>query len=304
MDSSALGVEDLQACNLTLRDMGGAYRVDCERRWNFHGRIQASRIGALVLADVSVSPCTVRRDLDSGASVAAYYSLVVQVEGAARMRQCGSEAVLQPGDCTIIDSRYMSEFEAIRGFRQCAVSIPAAPVRERLRRGGIPLAQTVSGARGRGRLLADMVGSCWRNAADLQGIDLMATAVDMLLVATGSGHVVDDGRTARAPGREDFEQFIDANIERHDLTPELIARRFGVSVRQLYRLTMASGNTPASLIWSRRLARARRLLSQSGRGVRVIDVALDCGFKDGAHFSRAYRREFGHPPRESRQLRS
>jgi transcriptional regulator GlxA family with amidase domain len=34
--------------------------------------------------------------------------------------------------------------------------------------------------------------------------------------------------------------------------------------------------------------------------VPIIEIALNCGFKDGAHFSRAYRKMFGHPPRVSR----
>jgi transcriptional regulator GlxA family with amidase domain len=73
-----------------------------------------------------------------------------------------------------------------------------------------------------------------------------------------------------------------------------------LSVRQLHRVTSANGCTPGALIWSRRLARAHQMLAEERSGARVLDIALSCGFKDGAHFSRAYRREFGHSPSESR----
>lgn len=301
MESSALGIDDLDACNLALRNMGGAYRVDCGRRREFCGCIRSSRIGALLLADVRLSRCVVRRDFGSGIAIADHYNLVLQIEGNARMRQCGSEALLLPGDLTIIDSRYMSEFEATEEFRQQAFAIPAAAVREAFGRSGVPLARTISGSTGAGRLLGDIVASCCRNASGLRGVDLIGTAVHVLAAAIGRVRVPERCGPARGANRVSIEQYIDANIERYDLNPRLLARHFGLSVRQLYRVTIATGCTPGALIWSRRLARAHRLLAEERSGARVLDIALSCGFKDGAHFARAYRREFGHSPRESRR---
>jgi AraC-like DNA-binding protein len=301
MSSSARATADIDACNLSLRRMGGAYRVDCERWWDFHGCIRSTRIGPLLVADVSVSPCVVRRDLGGGIEIADHYNLILQVEGSARMRQCGTEVALQPGDSTIIDSRYMSEFEAPQGFRQIAFAIPAAPVRQRFGRVPIPIATAVSGESGAGRLLADVMISCVRNASGLQGVDLTDAAVDVFAAATGTARVPGDAvERGLANRRTEVERFIDANIERHDLTPQLLARHFGISVRQLYRVTLEWDCTPGALIWSRRLARARQMLTAGRADSRILDVALSCGFKDGAHFSRAYRRAFGHSPRESR----
>ena len=300
MDSSAPGIDDLDACNRALRSMGGAYRVDCWRRRDFRGCIRSSRVGALLLADVTLSRCIVLRDFGSGIRIADHYNLVLQLEGNARMRQCGSEALLLPGDLTIVDSRYMSEFEATEGFRQQAFAIPAAPVREAFGRGGVPLARTISGSTGAGRLLADIVASCCRNASGLHGVDLIGTTVHVLAAAVGKTRRPERVGPRRIADRASIEQYIDANIERHDLSPRLMARHFGLSVRQLYRATIATGCTPGALIWSRRLACAHRMLADERSGVRVLDIALSCGFKDGAHFSRAYRREFGYSPRESR----
>jgi AraC family transcriptional activator of tynA and feaB len=94
--------------------------------------------------------------------------------------------------------------------------------------------------------------------------------------------------------------YVDAHVQSPDLTPRQMANHFNVSVRQLYRIVAEAGCTPAALIWRSRLERARALLAKSGARVPIIDIALSCGFKDGAHFSRAYRREFGHSPRSDR----
>src|SRR6185312_3768220 len=96
--------------------------------------------------------------------------------------------------------------------------------------------------------------------------------------------------------------FIDASVHTAELSPAAIAAHFNTSVRRLYRLVGAAGWTPASLIWSRRLERARELLAQEGCRAPIIEIALMCGFKDGAHFSRAYRKAFGHPPKVARSL--
>jgi AraC-like DNA-binding protein len=243
----------------------------------------------------------VRRDFQNGSPVTEHYNLVLQFEGNARMRQCGSEALLLPGDLTIIHSRYMSEFEASEAFRQYAFAIPAEPVRDLFGPGGVPLARTISGSTGAGRLLADIVTSCHRNAPDLQELDLIATTMHVLAAAVGRVRPVAPLSAGRVADRPNIERFIDAHLEQHDLNPEFVARHFGLSLRQLYRVTTTTGCTPAALIWARRLERARQLLDADRSDARVLDIALNCGFKDGAHFSRAFRRAFGQSPKESRQ---
>ncbi len=300
MDHPAPGADELAACNRALQTMGGFYRVDCGQPGGFRGRIRSMRVGPVVLADVSLGRCIVRRDFAGCSGTLDHYNLVLQFEGNARMRQCGSEALLLPGDLTLIDSRHMSEFEAREAIHQYSVGIPASPLRELFGGERVPLARTISGSTGAGRLLADIVTSCCRNAADLRGLDLVATTLHVLAAAVGRVPPLARAGTGRRANRSEIEQFIDANIERYELSPRLVARHFGLSERQLYRVTATLGCTPAALIWSRRLQHARRLLDREPGSVRVLDVALRCGFKDGAHFSRAFRRTFGHSPSESR----
>jgi transcriptional regulator GlxA family with amidase domain len=78
-----------------------------------------------------------------------------------------------------------------------------------------------------------------------------------------------------------------------------IAREAGLSTRQLERLFKRHfGQTPAAL-WKRwRLERARTLLTQTA--MPITDVSVACGFSTAAHFSTAYRHQFGRTPSTER----
>jgi AraC-like DNA-binding protein len=67
-------------------------------------------------------------------------------------------------------------------------------------------------------------------------------------------------------------------------------------VRAFARVT---GLTPHRYLLRARLRRAAMLLAT--RDARVIDIAMLCGFRDVSSFNRAYRAEFGAPPREHRK---
>ena len=87
-------------------------------------------------------------------------------------------------------------------------------------------------------------------------------------------------------------------IER-PLTVAAVAGAVGLSERQLERLFRRHlGASPAAYYLSLRLARARELLMQTGMS--VTDVGFACGFQTASHFSAAYRRHFGRPPRGER----
>ena len=82
---------------------------------------------------------------------------------------------------------------------------------------------------------------------------------------------------------------------------ESLARIAGISIRHLDRLFRARiGCTIGQHLQSLRLERARNLLRQTS--LSVLEVAVASGFASSAHFSRAYRKRFGHPPRVERKL--
>ncbi len=79
----------------------------------------------------------------------------------------------------------------------------------------------------------------------------------------------------------------------------LVAEAVGMSPRTLQRRLQGEGLTFARVVAKARLAEARRLLGDPAR--KVIDVAFDLGYSDHAHFTRAFERWMGIPPREFRR---
>lgn len=297
-----VGLED---CNEGLRRICGSYRVEAARRPEFRGSIETRRAGSLEFADVMMlSGGRVVRDRDDQHYRGDHFFLVRQVTGAAVMHQRGSDASLQPGDCTLIDSRFPSVFEIGPGFHQYSFHLPAQLVMERFGTRTLPLARTIPADHGAGAVLSQLLAAAVGHASTLSGVDLIGVSVELLAAALGfnAGQGLPIPGLRRTMSLREITQFVDAHVDDPDLSPASISAHFNVSVRGLYRVMDAAGWTPASLIWSRRLARARELLTQEASRGPIIDVALMCGFKDGAHFSRSYRKAFGHSPKFARHV--
>lgn len=104
------------------------------------------------------------------------------------------------------------------------------------------------------------------------------------------------------PGDRRLEAAI-AWIERHldqPLRPAELARRVGLSVRQLERLTRERlGESPAGLASKLRLQAARNHLFYSDMPIQ--EVAIATGFSSPSVFSRCFKARFGLSPREFRR---
>jgi AraC-like DNA-binding protein len=298
---------DLEACNQAMSRICGPYRLVHERWREFRGRVESLSVGSLQVADLSFSGGRVIRDQphrrEAGNDC---YFLVLQVSGWARMHQSGTEALLQRGDCTLIDSRLPSVFELGPDSRQYSFHLPAELFRRRFGDRMLPVARTICGQRGPSGVLSDTLVSLVRHASDLRGTEITELALHLLSTALGNSVLPTKQEPELEPiVAEQVVGYIDERIELHQLTPASIASHFNVSLRQLYRLVAEAGYTPAALIWERRLMRAHQLLGErSMAAFSITEIALRCGFKDAAHFSRAYRRHFGEPPRVSRRTMS
>lgn len=88
------------------------------------------------------------------------------------------------------------------------------------------------------------------------------------------------------------------NIE-EPLSTEELSQHVGLSRRQLERLFRKYLHTvPSRYYLSIRLDRARKLLNVSSQA--ISQIAMACGFRSSAHFSSAFRNQFGFTPSEAR----
>jgi AraC-like DNA-binding protein len=114
-----------------------------------------------------------------------------------------------------------------------------------------------------------------------------------------------DGWRAAAPAI-DFARSIGQIIETLscDGFPriETTASTIGTSVRTLQRQLAKAGFTHEQLLARSRCAIATALLEKTDS--KILDIALDLGYSDHAHFTRAFRRWTGHSPQEFRHNRT
>jgi transcriptional regulator GlxA family with amidase domain len=94
-------------------------------------------------------------------------------------------------------------------------------------------------------------------------------------------------------------QLMEENIEK-PLSLDAIARSTRLSRRQVERLFKRHlGCVPKRYYLSARLRRARELLLQTA--MRIDEITTACGFQSPPHFSKCYRKQYGHPPSAERR---
>lgn len=89
---------------------------------------------------------------------------------------------------------------------------------------------------------------------------------------------------------------IECNLEMPDLSPSVIARIVGVSLRTLHRSFSGSGSSVMSFVRHRRLLRAHDDLVRRGSATGISEIAARWHFSDSSHFIRHFKSAFGVTP--------
>ena len=95
-----------------------------------------------------------------------------------------------------------------------------------------------------------------------------------------------------------------AQLEKMDQSSPMlgVAKEAGMSYRTLQRVFRKTfGLTPSAYRIQMRLSRAASLLRQDGKGLRISEIASQCGFDDSNYFSRCFRQATGQSPRAYRK---
>ncbi|MFF2369950.1 helix-turn-helix domain-containing protein [Agromyces sp. NPDC058110] len=277
-------------------------QVRSDHQDSFRGEIRASTHDDVHLSVVTADGHEIHRTPELVArSSHRCFKVGLQLAGTGLLIQDDREAVLRPGDLTVYDtdSPYTLVFE--EGFSTLVLMVPHRVLELPTDAVRGMTAATIDGGDGLARVVTRFLGEL---AGDLTQLDgpiggrLARNAVD--LVATLYARELDIVRDADRPHRamlRRVQAYIDAHLGDPDLAPGSIAAASFISTRHLHALFHEEGLTVSTFIRSRRLDRCRRELADPLTAHRPIgQVATKWGFADAAHFSRAFRAEFGEPP--------
>jgi len=126
-----------------------------------------------------------------------------------------------------------------------------------------------------------------------RGTDWIELKADERTLTTGTS-------TVREAHLTRIEAFIRKNLANSELDPEAIARGCGISTRYLHELFRDTNQTLGSWIRDQRLEACREALRDPSNRQTVAEIAYRFGFGDQAQFSRAFKAQFGAPPKEYR----
>jgi AraC-like DNA-binding protein len=132
-------------------------------------------------------------------------------------------------------------------------------------------------------------------AASQVTVSLVAAAITPSIETLGMAREAVEGALLRQA-----KQHVETHLLNLELSAESVCGAMKFSRATLYRLFEPLGGV-SQYIKSRRLRRVHRLLSSATRRIPLEVVAADHGFKTAAHFSRAFREQFGCSPSEVQQ---
>jgi AraC-like DNA-binding protein len=272
----------------------------------FVGDYSRRSVGQLGLTEMGAGRYVMtHRRLDQRAATKPGCCLIIQIEGQALMSQAGRQALLSPGDLTLIDGTRAADFVYHQRYRQLAVQLPHRAVTRRFG-SDIPTARLLPGANTVPSMVREMTLALYRGADTLPGqqgrpladtlIDLLGMALDQSETTVNAiqGDRLDDQIAA-------IKLFVQNNLSDPLLDPSAIAVAHNMSLRQLHRLFSQTQSSVGEWILRCRLERCYADLADPRLKHRPIgDIALNWGFNSFSHFSRTFKDCYGLTPRDYR----
>jgi AraC-like DNA-binding protein len=274
---------------------------------HFHARLTSAGSDSIEFTEVHADPHLVERtkeNIDLGGT--GYYKVSLLLEGTSVLVQDGRELVMHSGDLTVYDTSRPYSLLFTEQFRNIIMMFP----KERL---GLPVpfteqlsAVSLSEDRSLAPIVSAFISQFPGQLADLTTpIRSKICQTSLALVSTLFSEVLDVQAHAKDPRQAMLQQiyaFIDAHLSNPDLSPGSIAQAHYISTRHLHALFAELDTTVSTVIRQRRLEGARRDLADPIlASLTVAAVATRWGFVDAAHFSRVFKRTYGHSPSELRQ---
>lgn len=268
------------------------------------GAMRLHRQEAFELATIDVAQTRLhRRQQDVRGDDGKFFFIVAQLYGQARMEQASNRNVLQPGDLMLLDSARPSEFRYDGPSRQLSLIIPRELFSGVTRRGSIECGVKIPASSHLAQMTRVLIdeAACQSSLSWAESQAVLSAVVNLL------GPLITACDSAGSSHQRAYERaiaFIERNLQLPELSPILIAKEVGVSLRGLYRCFAEHEVVVSQYIRNRRLDVCAELLRRSHDQTAIAELAYIWGFNEPSYFSTTFKARFNMTPSEYRQLYS
>lgn len=292
----------LDAWLWNARQICGDCRFQVHKHSPFHGSIERRKVGGFELTLFSSTALSFNKFPSVNVQFAdRAFIIITQLAGVRQYRQDGKTAVLSKGDTTIIDSGLPWTSNCSGDCARLYLRVPFSVLERKVHGVTIPNATRISGTRGLGATLFQLMRVLYQQAGNLneeEGAAALEAYLRMFLVCIGAPSGTRGKTEATATSFRQILSYINRHLTETTLCPTEIASVAGISVRHLHRLFAGKGSTVNEWIRVQRLKHCwEELARPDTRGKSITEIALYWGFNDSAHFSHSFKKQFGVAPR-------
>jgi acetamidase/formamidase/AraC-like DNA-binding protein len=234
--------------------------------------------------------------------------IALHMEGRASLVSNATRTPIASGDIVYGSADALGAILLESNFRQLLVNIPRQVFRSRI---AVPLSGRVgrlSGQSSIGHVFAGLLGSIAETIEHLtpDQIRPIEIALSEFLVTSlandESAQKMTGATSTQTASLHRVSQMIESRLSDPDLSIAQIAQESGLSTRYLQKLFESASDSFSHYVRLRRLERCRSdLINPLYAHLSISDICFRWSFNDSAHFSRAFKEQYGVSPRKYRR---
>jgi AraC-like DNA-binding protein len=273
----------------------------------FEGEIRVGSIGPIDVANFTCDPALVRRTTKC-LKFATDDDLLMTftMKGTCAIHQDGRDTLSRPGGMYLVDPRRPFSLDIRSASETLLLKVPRAEFEARLGDLTDLTARFISVDRPEADLAMSFATMLVERAPGLEaplGEKVAQQVLDLIALAFEVERPTRRAKlsSSRATTLLRLKSTIEARLHEPGFKPSVAAEATGISVRYANALLAEENTSLERYILFRRLQRCRQALEDPIHLKRPIsEIAYDHGFMDVSHFTRRFRAQFGHSPREHR----
>lgn len=275
---------------------------------SFNGRLLIGDCAFVTIADATSTPaCNTHLKSLLKKSTERDLLLHLQKSGQSLNSQDGREVLLRKGDFTLCDSARKFDVSFSRPHQILVVRIPEKELLRRVPHIENFMCVHMPSDTGINNVVSNLVARYWElcktGLAPLMQARIANNLLDLLATAYSDMQSTSVPESSLTTSRRLLiKEFIEQHLSFADLTPPIIAKRFGYTTSYIHQLFKGENESISHYIIRRRLEEASKVLANDGFRNRTIgEIACDWGFNSLTHFGRAFKYRYGVTPSEYRQ---